>query len=142
MKDLISYKQKIFCLEYLLDFNGTQAAIRAGYSEKSARQQAADLLTKPNILNFIEEQKKKYVMKLNSTAEAILAELEKIAFAISSDKKVKNSDKLKALELMGKYRGMFSEKANEQKDMKIEVQVLLVNKITNNNDQGEVKRLE
>ena len=43
-------KQAAFCREYLVDFNGDQAANRAGYSKKSARSQAARLLTKANIL--------------------------------------------------------------------------------------------
>lgn len=42
-------KQERFCLEYLIDLNGTQAAMRAGYSEKTAGSQAFDLLKKPEI---------------------------------------------------------------------------------------------
>ena len=39
-------KQERFCQEYMKDLNGTQAAIRAGYSKETARQQAQRLLTK------------------------------------------------------------------------------------------------
>lgn len=46
-------KQQIFCEEYLIDLNATQAAIRAGYSEKTARQIASDNLTKANIQDCI-----------------------------------------------------------------------------------------
>lgn len=42
-------KQARFCEEYLIDLNATQAAIRAGYSEKTAREQAAQNLSKLNI---------------------------------------------------------------------------------------------
>jgi phage terminase small subunit len=42
-------KQEQFCKEYCIDFNGTQSAIRAGYSPKTAKEQACDLLTKPHI---------------------------------------------------------------------------------------------
>ncbi len=42
-------KQRRFVGEYLIDLNATQAAIRAGYSEKTAGQQAFDLLKKPEI---------------------------------------------------------------------------------------------
>ncbi|HSP41826.1 MAG TPA: terminase small subunit, partial [Luteolibacter sp.] len=45
----LSAKQAAFCREYLVDLNGTQAAIRAGYSEKTARSQAGRLLTKVDI---------------------------------------------------------------------------------------------
>ena len=143
MTELISKKQEQFCREYLKDFNATQAAIRAGYSEKSARQQAADLLTKPNIFKFIESLREKYALKSEITIEDVLIELSKIAFNTADGDLLKNSDKLKALDLLGKYLGMFIEKNIAQQDIKIDVKVLLVNKISNNNyEQGEEKRLE
>jgi phage terminase small subunit len=46
-------KQKRFCDEYLIDLNATQAAIRAGYSEKTAGVMGAENLTKPNIKEYI-----------------------------------------------------------------------------------------
>lgn len=48
-------KQKRFCEEYLKDLNGTQAAIRAGYSEKTAKSIANENLTKPDIQTYIQE---------------------------------------------------------------------------------------
>lgn len=48
-------KQAAFCREYLIDLNGTQAAIRAGYSEKTAKDIAAENLAKPNIQNRIQQ---------------------------------------------------------------------------------------
>lgn len=48
-------KQKKFCNEYLIDLNATQAAIRAGYSEKTARSIANENLTKPDIQKYIQE---------------------------------------------------------------------------------------
>ena len=45
----LSPKQEAFCLEYLKDLNATQAAIRAGYSEDSARQIGSETLSKPAI---------------------------------------------------------------------------------------------
>lgn len=50
-------KQEMFCREYLVDLNATQAAIRAGYSEKTARVQAAQNLSKLNIQERIVELK-------------------------------------------------------------------------------------
>lgn len=52
--DRISKKQEAFVREYLIDLNATQAAIRAGYSEKTARQIGAENLTKPVIQSAIE----------------------------------------------------------------------------------------
>ena len=49
-------KQQRFCDEYLIDLNATQAAIRAGYSEKTARQIANENLTKPYISEYIEKR--------------------------------------------------------------------------------------
>ncbi len=48
-------KQKRFCEEYLKDMNGTQAAIRAGYSEKTANRIASENLSKPDIKTYIQE---------------------------------------------------------------------------------------
>lgn len=49
-------KQQRFCDEYLIDLNGTKAAIRAGYSEKTARQMATENLSKPVIKEYIEKR--------------------------------------------------------------------------------------
>lgn len=48
-------QQERYCHEYIIDLNGTQAAIRAGYSEKSARQIAAEHMSKPSIRKRISE---------------------------------------------------------------------------------------
>lgn len=52
---MLNDKQKKFCNEYLIDLNATQAAIRAGYSEKTARSIANENLTKPDIQKYIQE---------------------------------------------------------------------------------------
>ena len=52
----LTEKQKRFINEYLIDTNATQAAIRAGYSRKSARYTARDLLSRPQIAKEIQEQ--------------------------------------------------------------------------------------
>ena len=51
----LSPKQQRFVAEYLVDLNGTQAAIRAGYSKRTARTQAAQLLAKRNISEAVEK---------------------------------------------------------------------------------------
>lgn len=52
-------RQKRFCDEYLIDCNATQAAIRAGYSAKTAKITGAKLLTNANLKAYIEEQLEK-----------------------------------------------------------------------------------
>lgn len=54
----LNEKQLRFCEEYIVDFNATQAAIRAGYSDKSAYSQAHDLLKKHEVQERIAELKK------------------------------------------------------------------------------------
>ena len=55
----LDFKQQRFCEEYIVDWNATQAAIRAGYSQQTARQQGSKLLTKVNIQDYISECKNK-----------------------------------------------------------------------------------
>ena len=75
-------KQKKFCLEYLKDLNATQAAIRAGFSKKTASEIGYEYLRKPQIKIFIDKQldeameESKSVLKLR-----ILKELQTVAFA-------------------------------------------------------------
>lgn len=78
-------KQKIFCEEYLVDFNATRAAIAAGYSEKAAKEIGAENLTKPNIQKFIKERQNTLINKLHITQEAVLQELAKIGFSNVKD---------------------------------------------------------
>lgn len=54
--DGMTAKQRRFCDEYLIDLNATQAAIRAGYSEKNARNIASENMTKPNIREYIDQR--------------------------------------------------------------------------------------
>lgn len=71
-------KQKFFCLEYVKDFNGTQAAIRAGYSRKGARQQAVQLLSNPNVQYYLEMTKREREAAVKLDAQFVLGELGKI----------------------------------------------------------------
>ncbi len=65
-------KQQAFCEEYIVDLNGTQAAIRAGYSEDTARQQSSRLLTNVNVGQYIVELKAKRIERLNIDADYVL----------------------------------------------------------------------
>ncbi len=140
-------KQKRFCEEYLIDLNATQAAIRAGYSPKAAKEQGARLLTNVNIRARIDEALAVRSCRTGVNADRVIRELARIAFvnppnvvdtknatvlegaseddtaAIASvkvkivqgdfdsvEREVKFADKLKALELLGKHLGMFSDK--------------------------------
>ncbi|WP_312061748.1 terminase small subunit [Pantoea septica] len=68
-------KQEMFCREYLIDLNATQAAVRAGYSEKTARASGCENLTKPDIQNRIAELKAERNEQINVDAYYVLKRL-------------------------------------------------------------------
>jgi len=73
-------KQQRFVEEYLIDLNATQAAIRAGYSKKTARVIAAENLSKPNIQEAIQQAMKERSERTAVTQDQIVQQLAKIAF--------------------------------------------------------------
>ncbi|MBY5917339.1 terminase small subunit [Rhizobium leguminosarum] len=77
----LSAKQKRFVAEYLIDLNATQAAIRAGYSKKTATVQASRLLTNAKVQEELSKQQSKVAERLEITKERIVDELAKIGFA-------------------------------------------------------------
>jgi len=74
-------KQKRFVEEYLIDLNATQAAIRAGYSKKTAKEQGCQLLTKLNIQQAIQKAMERRSKRTEITQDRILKELAMIAFS-------------------------------------------------------------
>lgn len=72
-------KQERFCYEYCIDLNATKAAIRAGYSENSARSIASTMLTKSNILTRIKYLQDNLAETANITRLRILNEHMKLA---------------------------------------------------------------
>jgi len=73
-------KQELFVKEYLIDFNATQAAIRAGYSKGSATVIGYENLTKPYIADAIAEEAKKRIEEAEITVSDVLNEYKRIAF--------------------------------------------------------------
>jgi phage terminase small subunit len=72
-------KQTCFVQEYLIDLNATQAAIRAGYSVKTARQVASENLSKPDIQRAIEEAQQVRAERTGLTQDAVVQGLLKEA---------------------------------------------------------------
>lgn len=70
--DNLNDRQWLFCLEYVKDLNATQAAIRAGYSEDSARDIGCENLTKPDIAEAIAQIAKGRHAKIGLTGEYVL----------------------------------------------------------------------
>lgn len=81
----ISAKQKRFCEEYLIDMNGTQAAIRAGYAKRSATVQAAQMLSNIRVKNYLQKLKNEQSKRTGITADLVLKELAAVGFSKITD---------------------------------------------------------
>ncbi|WP_312831966.1 terminase small subunit [Pseudomonas lactis] len=77
----LTAKQQRFVDEYLIDLNATQAAIRAGYSEKTARSISNENMTKPDIQAAIEKGMQARSGRVEITQDMVLRELAKIGFS-------------------------------------------------------------
>lgn len=78
-------KQKRFCEEYMIDLNATQAAIRAGYSPKTAQQQSTRLLSNVLVQNRIAQLQAEQSRRTGVSADRVVRELAKIAFVNAVD---------------------------------------------------------
>ncbi|NDW09524.1 terminase small subunit [Dysgonomonas sp. 520] len=134
----LTHRQEIFCQEYLIDFNATQAAIRAGYSRRSATKQGCSLLTNNRILKKIDSLKNDRCQRLSIDADYVLRQavalhercMQKVEPKIQKNKIVEDTNgnpvfefdavnALKALELIGKHInvGAFKERMEMSGDM-------------------------
>jgi len=120
----ITAKQQLFIKEYLIDLNGTQAAIRAGYSPKTANEQASRLLANANIRTAVQLAMDKRSEDLGIDAKYVLQTIKNTIERCSQAEQVKGPDGtvsgeykfdssavLKGAELLGKHLKMFTDKA-------------------------------
>jgi phage terminase small subunit len=103
MEDLTP-KQRIFCEEYVIDWNATRAAIAAGYSEKTATVIGFENLTKPYITAYIDHIQKDLSKLAGVSALMNIRKLKEIAFKESG----KEGDQMKAIEVINKMLGFDS----------------------------------
>lgn len=89
-------KQKAFCDFYLQSLNATEAAIKAGYSKKTAYKTGSENLIKPQIKNYITERLNKLDTDRIANVEEVLIDISNIA----RDKSLEIRDRLKAYELL------------------------------------------
>lgn len=123
-------KQLRFCEEYIIDHNATQAAIRAGYSPKTAGVQACDLLKKPNIQAKIQELAENVSKKAIASAQEVLEHFTRVMRGEVFDQVVKRdedgkvtkvdvvaklSDRNKAAEALAKHYALLVEKVEVTK---------------------------
>ena len=137
-------RQKRFVEEYLVDLNGKQAAIRTGYSEATAEQQASRLLSYDKVKEAIQKAQNNRSERTQVTQDMVLKNLlenieismGKRATVITNIRKDSETGELvgddimqfvyeptsanKALELLGKHLGMFSQKVEVSGDLHIE----------------------
>lgn len=133
----LTAKQQRFCDEYLIDLNGTQAAIRAGYSKKTAGQIAEENLKKPEIVEYLNEKRQVLQDKLDISQEWVLKRLKEISdrcmqaepvmmfdgdeWVQSGEYKFDSTGANRSTELIGKHLGMFVTKIDlNPKDLPME----------------------
>ncbi|EUB24606.1 terminase small subunit [Veillonella sp. ICM51a] len=127
MAALKNKRHEKFCHEYIKDMNATQAAIRTGYSEKTAKMQGSRLMTNDDIKSRVAELREAYLDENIMTAKQVEYELTRIALGLSNEKQVviegtgegcseariidkppDERSRLKALELMAKRHRILS----------------------------------
>lgn len=135
-------KQQRFCDEYLIDMNGTQAAIRAGYSKKTAYAIAIENLKKPMLKEYISERMAEKeaaliadqnevmryltaVLRGDSLSEVVV--IEGMGDGMSQARRLKKlpdeKDRLRAAELLGKAHMLFTDKVQQEIDMDLNITV-------------------
>jgi phage terminase small subunit len=120
-KKKLTDKQEMFCKEYLVDLNATQAAIRAGYSETSATEQGYENMIKPHIVERIQELMNKRSEKVGINAEDILNDILETRNTCKNNMMLEGENgtyidntalngRNKANELLGKHLKLFTDK--------------------------------
>lgn len=94
-------KQERFVAEYLIDLNATQAAIRAGYSKKTAQEQGSRLLSNVMVAGELKRRQSKLADKYEVTADRVIRELALIGFANMLDYIRVDNDGLARVDLSG-----------------------------------------
>lgn len=124
----LTAKQQRFCDEYLIDLNATQAAIRAGYSKRSARQIADKNMSKDYIREYIDKRLAEKETELIANQDEVLKYLTSVlrgesqsteivvegvgegcSEARTIQKEPSEKDRLKAAELLGKRYGIYTD---------------------------------
>ena len=118
-------RQQKFCDEYLISGNATEAAIKAGYSRKTAKQMGSENLAKPDLCAYIDEQLAKIHSAKIADAEEVMKYLTSVmrgehteqvlklvgeGVQTVTDIDVSAKERLKAAELIGKRYGLFTDK--------------------------------
>jgi phage terminase small subunit len=117
-------KQEAFCQEYLVDLNATQAAIRAGYSKKTANKHGPELVVNSGIKKRIKELQDKRAKRVDRTQDSIIKKLETLESKAAEAGQY--SVAVRSVELQGKHLGMFGDKLDLNHGVQPEVEQLLL----------------
>jgi phage terminase small subunit len=135
MPDLTD-QQKLFCQEYIVDLNATQAAIRAKYSEDSASQQGSRLLSIDKVQDYVSKLQDERSNRVSVTADDVLKDLlylkdvclgkEEITVtdsdgSLTTTKVFKEAGANKALESLGKHLKMFTDRVEQTTDLTLTI---------------------
>lgn len=123
--DSVTSKQRRFVQEYLIDLNATKAAIRAGYSPKTAQQMGSENLSKPVVQNaiadFMDNMTASNIADIQETMEYLTAVMrgeiteQALIFVGNGIQQITNKvpsakDRIRAAELIGKRYGLFTDR--------------------------------
>ena len=132
MKEELNEKQKLFCLEYLKDFNASRAYSKVyWWTDKTCRTNGCKLLTKANIQNFLWSRVEKKVEKLDVWVDYVLENLRNIveiwSWRVEVEKNWKKQRILdfanvnSALEKLWKYNKMYTDKIEQDGTLNINI---------------------
>lgn len=107
LRDALTYRQRRYCEEYVIDFDGKAAAIRAGYSVKWPDRQAHLLHMNKGVVRYIDHLQMSKESKIVSINPEYL--IQKL-LDIMNRPGIRTADELRAVEMMMKHMGMFVDK--------------------------------
>lgn len=130
-------KQRRFCDEYLIDLNATQAAIRSGYSKKTAYSIGEENLKKPEIKAYIAERMAEKESELIADQDEVLRYLTSVMRGVEKDEvfgmgedgvfgvqKVRRQvNQIEAAKLLGKRYGLYTDRVEQDVDMDLNITV-------------------
>lgn len=138
-------RQKRFADEYIISLNARDAAIKAGYSKRSAKEIGSENLSKPNIRAYIDERLEAMQGEKIASQEEVLEFLTSVLRGEVSEEVLKGvgpgeqeitsvkagaKDRIKSAELIGRRYGMFTDKV----DLSAQAQVVIVDDVDDVDD--------
>ena len=148
-------KFEAFCREYLIDYNGTQAAIRVGYSKKTATTQASRMLRNVKVLSRVRELQAEKTAQLSISQDWVIHQLVDVVEKCKDPVPVEKWDFVekkmvptgeymfdskgatKALELLGKHLGMYVDKVESKQTVEVTTKLdSILTALTDDDDEG------